>query len=414
MGFSLKYVSLPFVSNNGNISPLMKDISIYFQPVDHAEPNEIQSATYKRFGEVFSVFKEGEKFPSLADVDIAILGVSDDRNSLNNEGCSQAAAAVRKYLYRLFPGNYAVRVADLGDIRQGHSVDDTYFALTTVVQTLLKQDIVPLIIGGGQDLTYAAYKAYKELNHIINLAAVDNLFDLGETEGSLNSQSYLSHIILHKPNYLFNFTNIGYQTYLVDQGAIDLMKDLFFDISRLGVAQSNIFEMEPLLRNADMLSFDISAIRQSDAPANANATPNGFYGEEACQMVRFAGLSDKLSCIGFYEMNPSFDRNGQTAHLLAQMIWHFIDGYYHRQKDHPSKDIDNFIRYNVQLSNQDDGIIFYRSKKTDRWWMEVKCTESIKEKYRHHYLVPCTYSDYQTACENEMPDRWWQAYQKLM
>ncbi|MBK7172021.1 MAG: formimidoylglutamase [Bacteroidales bacterium] len=392
----------------------MKDIAIYFQPVTSLEPTEITSTTYKKLGEVFSVYTDEHNFPSLSGIDIAIVGVNDDRNAVNNEGCSRAADAVRQYLYKLFPGNYSIKLADLGNIRKGNSPEDTFFALTTVVQALLKEGIIPIIIGGGQDLTYSAYKAYKELNHIINLAAIDNLFDLGETEGKLNSQSYLSHIILHKPNYLFNFTNIGYQTYLVDQGAVDLMKDLFFDICRLGVAQASIVDIEPLIRNADMLTFDMSAIRQSDAPANANATPNGFYGEEACQISRYAGMSEKMSCIGFYEMNPLFDRNGQTAHLLAQMIWYFIDGFYHRQQDHPSKDPAGFIRYNVQLTNQEDGIVFFRSKKTDRWWMEVKCSESVREKYRHHYLVPCAYADYQTACENEMPDRWWQAYQKLM
>ncbi len=392
----------------------MAEISLFFKPVSGYDQSEYAHLTYKRLGEAFSIYTDEKDFPSLEGIDIALIGVEESRNSVGNEGCHKAADAIRPYLYKLFPGNYNVRIADLGNIRKGNTPEDTYFALTQVVQQLLKAQIVPLIIGGGQELTYAAYKAYKELNQVINIASIDNLFDLGESEGQLHSRSFLSHIILHKPNYLFNYTNIGYQTYLVDQGAIDLMRDLFFDICRLGVAQANIPEVEPLVRNADMLSFDISAIRQSDAPGNGNATPNGLYGEEACQIIRYAGLSEKLSCIGFYEMNPSRDRDGQTAHLMAQLIWHFIDGFYHRQQDHPSRDQEGFVRYHVQMANQSDGIVFYRSKKTERWWMEVKCSENIKERFRHHYLVPCSYTDYQTACGNDVPDRWWQAYQKLM
>ena len=167
-------------------------------------------------------------------------------------------------------------------------------------------------------------------------------------------------------------------------------------------------------RNADLFSFDISAIRQSDAPGNGNATPNGFYGEEACQIARYAGLSDKVSSAGFFEMNPDHDRNGQTAHLLAQMIWYFIDGFYNRQQDHPALVADNCIRYTVQVSDFEDGIVFYKNKLTERWWMEIKCSESVREKYKRHYIVPCTADDYQTALADEIPDRWWQASQKLM
>jgi arginase family enzyme len=297
---------------------------------------------------------------------------------------------------------------------RGDTIEDTYFAVTSVVESLLELNIVPLIIGGGQDLTYAMYRAYKNRKNIINIAAVDNMFDLGESEAQLNSRSYLSHIILHKPNYLFNYTNIGYQTYFVEQGAIDLMRNLFFDIYRLGVLRSDITQVEPLVRNADLFSFDMSAIRQSDAPGNANATPNGFYGEEACQMARYAGMSDKISSAGFFEMNPALDRNGQTAHLLAQMIWYFIDGFYHRQDDSPVAGAENYIKYNVQVTDFEDGIVFYKSKPTDRWWMEIKCSENIREKYRRHFLVPCSAADYQTALSDEIPDRWWQAYQKLM
>ena len=139
------------------------------------------------------------------------------------------------------------------------------------------------------------YKAYANMKQIINMAVIDPVFDLGETSDELNSNTYLSHIIVERPNYLFNFTNLGYQTYYVDQPAIDLMKKLLFDTYRLGLLHGNLSDTEPLLRNADMLSFDTGAIRAADAPGNANAGPNGFSGDEACQLVRYAAMSDKLT-----------------------------------------------------------------------------------------------------------------------
>jgi arginase family enzyme len=179
-------------------------ISSYFKPVQDIILPHVAAHTGKRLGEVFETYNPEEGFPDLADIELALFGVDEDRNAVDNQGCGMASLGVREYLYRLLPGNYKTRVADLGDIVRGNTVNDTYFAVTAVVEALLDLNIVPVIIGGGQEITYAMYRAYKNRNCIINIAAVDNKFDLGESEDQLNSHSYLSHIILHKPNFLFN------------------------------------------------------------------------------------------------------------------------------------------------------------------------------------------------------------------
>jgi formiminoglutamase len=198
---------------------------------------------------------------------------------------------------------------------------------------------------------------------------------------------------------------------------------MYFDVYRLGNIQSNLEEAEPIVRSADILSFDISSIRQSDAPACLNSTPNGLYGEEACQIMRYAGMSDKLSSVGIYELNPDFDNRGQTAHLAAQMLWYFIEGYSNRKSDFPVIPGKDYMKYRVAIpqpltSSEGSGheLVFYKSLKTDRWWMEVPFNpkgKGDKSKFERHHLVPCSYEDYLLACSEEMPDRWWQAYQKL-
>lgn len=391
------------------------DISAFFDPVDLNEfPATSESSVPSRLGNIININAGGADFPDYLQTDIALLGIRDDRNALNNEGCGLAPNAIRKFLYQLYPGPYTLRIIDLGNLKTGHSVTDTYFALSSVVAELIANNVLPVILGGSQDMTFANYQAYQNLGQIINIVSVDPLFDLGRSEEELTSRSFLSSIILHQPNYLFNFANIGYQTYFIDQDALKLMKNLYFDTYRVGIVRENLEEVEPIVRNADLLSFDISAIRNSDAPGNANATPNGFYGEEACQIVRYAGLSDKLTSIGFYEVNPRFDPTGQTAHLVAQMIWYFIDGYYNRAHDFPFRNEEDYLKYRVNISDHKEEIVFYKSKKTDRWWMEIPLQPEQKIKYQRHYLVPCSYEDYQIACENDIPDRWWMVYQKLM
>lgn len=385
----------------------------YFSPINISGLNGSNKYADTMYGKTMSIFSSANEFPDLENIDIAIIGVEEDRRALNNEGCGLAADFVRENLYRLFQGNYTSRIADLGNIRKGNTVDDSYFALTDVLSQLLKKNIVPVIIGGGQDLTYCNYLAYQKMEQTINIVSVDSMFDIGNGEEELHSQNYLSKIILHKPNILFNYSNVGYQTYFVDQNSIELMNKLYFDAHRLGTLRKSMEDVEPIVRNADVLSVDVSAIRQCDAPGNANASPNGFYGEEACQITRYAGMSDKLTSVGFYEINPAFDTNKQTAHLVAQMIWYFIDGYYNRKKDYPIGDKSEYTKYRVSITNNEHEIVFYKSNKSDRWWMDVPYPVNHKIKFERHHMVPCSYSDYETACKDELPDKWWQTFQKL-
>jgi formiminoglutamase len=359
-----------------------------------------------------------DSFPDLEEqTDIAIIGVQDDRNALNNPGCALGPDYIREKLYQLNEGSYNCKIADLGNIRQGATVTDTYFALKTVVNELIKKDILPIILGGGQDLTYAQYMSYEDLEQRVDLVVIDSHFDLDDDSYTdsleTTSESYLNKIFLHEPNYLFNYSNLGYQTYFTSQAGLRVMEKLYFDAHRLGELSGQIAVAEPVIRNASMISFDAGAIRSSEAMGNANATPNGFYGEEACQICRYAGFNDKLSSIGFYEFNPAYDNNGQTAMLMAQMIWCFIDGFYNRKKDFPLNPKSQYLIYKTSLTHDGHDVVFVKSKKTDRWWMQVPYPNGGSKNERFH-LVPCQYDDYKTAVSGDMPDLWWRTYQKLI
>jgi len=390
----------------------------FFEPIDNKILQGKKNQHPLALSQCADIYTTNSEFPDLEQAQLAIVGVKEDRMATENQGCGLAPDYVRKHLYELFQGPYKVRIADLGNIKAGNKVSDTYFALKTVLAELIRKKIVPVIIGGSQDLTYANYLAYGELGQVVSLISVDSSFDLGITRNeTVTHRNYLGAILTHQPNFLFNYTNIGFQTYLVDQDAIDLMGNLFFDVYRLGMVRKELEEVEPVVRNADILSFDVSCIRQSDAPGNNNASPNGFHGEEACQIVRYAGLSDKLSSIGFYETNPTIDRSDQTAQLVAQMIWCFIDGFYSRKKDMPDKlrkESGEYIKYFVSSKEVQHELVFYKSKISDRWWMEVPCPPSLQMKYERQFLVPCSYREYLSACQNEIPEKWLQVYKKFL
>lgn len=385
------------------------DFSGYFEQIDLSQGDFSMGYDASQFAESITIFKGNE---NVLEYDIALIGVSDDRNAFNNEGCGLAPNHVRAHLYRLTALG-SNTIIDLGNLRSGATQDDTYFALSGILEELIKNNVIPIIIGGSQDLTYANFLAYKNLEQAVNIVGVDSRIDLGQSE-ELNSSNFLTKILLHQPNFLFNYSNIGYQNYFVSKEKIDLISELYFDAYRLGWAQHNMQEIEPIVRNADIMTFDVSAIRQSEAPGNKNASPNGFYGEQACQICRYAGLSDKLTSIGFYEVNPEMDRGEQTSHLLAQMIWYFIDGVNNRKKEFPVGSRKNYLKYRVTLQEGDKEILFYKSDKSERWWMDVPYPSHDKIKYERHLLVPCSYNDYKTACEDEVPDRWWGTFNKLL
>lgn len=389
----------------------------FFTPISSPDISNRDNYLNSQLGS--AILPYTEEFPDLyseeAKPHLAIIGVEEDRASVGNNGCAKGPNAIRKHLYELYQGDYPVKIVDLGNIKAGSSINDTYAAVRLVVEELVKHDILPIILGGGHDLTYAQYTGYENLEQKVEVAIIDSKFDLDQANAEdmpLNSQTYLNKIILHQPDYLFNLSNIAFQTYLVSKESINMYDKLFFTTQRLGAISGKLDQAEPLIRAADMISFDIGAIRASEAIGNANAMPNGLYGDQACQLARYAGMSDKCTSVGFYEFNPTFDPFGHTAMLVSQMIWCFLDGFYNRKHDAPLYPKSAYIIYRTPLENEDHELVFVKSKKSDRWWMQVPYfgTKSVNERY---YLVPCRYEDYQMAVAGEMPDLWWKTHQKL-
>ena len=340
--------------------------------------------------------------------DIAILGVGEDRSSTDNHGCGSGVNKIRQELYKLYVHFKMPRIIDLGNIKLGHSVRDTQVALKTVVSELLDKRITPIILGGGHDLTYGQFQAYENRIHDVDIVIIDEKLDLKESE-EVNARSFLRHIIMHQPNFLFSANHIGHQLFYNDPKSIDVLDSLSYDVIRLGEVKKDIFEMEPILRNADMLSFDLSALKSSDAPANALTSPNGLSGEEACQLCRFAGFSNKLSSFGLYEFNPYFDQNNQGAKQASQMLWYFIEGFANRKEnDFPSENNSQFIKYIVKLESSDYEIVFWKSNYSMKWWMEVP-----QKDHKHNKHIPCSYKDYENAMRDELPDKWMKVYNKL-
>ncbi len=381
----------------------------FLSPVQDVVLHHLTKHTDKTLGHKLKIHTKNNGIPNLNTITIAIIGVFDNRNDINYVGENYNLNEIRLKLYNLFPGNWHLSIADLGDIQNGNTVEDTYFAVKETTNTLIQNNIIPLIIGGSQDITYAYYRAYDNLLPMVNIANVDCNFDLGDTTKPIKNNNFLGKIILEQPYNLFNYTTIGYQSYFNAQEEIDLMDKLYFEAYRLGDINANIKHVEPLMRDANIVTVDLKSIKSAELSDKQKYSPNGFSGNEICAISRYAGISNKVSAFGIHEYKPS-NNDDETAMLVAQIIWYFIEGVNYRIEDDKFTNDDDYQKYIVLVDEQE--LIFYKSKKTGRWWVEISFLKNINNKLKKHTLLPCTHQDYIDATNNNIPKRWYKAYKK--
>lgn len=386
----------------------MKSIESYFSPLSkdlYSDKNRWETTQIGRQIETYT----NNFFPDLKSAEIAIFNINEYEGSKNS--ATEVDCKIRPLFYS-FHDSSLPKIVDLGSLRLMDNRKETFQIIQMVCKELLYNNIIPFVIGGGHDVSYAVYKAYASLDKYIALTVVDSKFDIGLEHDKLASYSHLGKIISHKPSYLFHYTNIAYQSYFVSSLAVDMLEATSFDTVRLGEIKANFNEVEPVMRNTDFLSFDISAIQHAYASANIYSSPNGLSGEEACAIMRYAGLSDKLTAVGLFEYNQDLDLNDQTAYLLSEMIWYFVSGYKIR-KNELNPDIKECSKYTVAFEDGKNEIVFYKSLNSGRWWMGIPFSKEGEQELQNYY-VACSYRDYEIANQGEIPERWLKTANKFI
>ena len=360
-------------------------------------------------GKQIAVHSKAGELPDLKNIKFALLGIKENRGDENFMGGEISFDPYRKAFYSLFPGNWNHKIIDLGNIEKGNTAEDTRFAAKEVIAALLKKNITPLIFGGSQDLAYAQYRAYDGIGEMVNAVNVDRRFDLGNAELPISSTSYIGKMVVDKPYNLFNYSTLGYQSYFNPPQEIALMDKLYFDAYRLGEIASDITVVEPIMRDADMVTMDVTAIKNSELSYRNNESPNGFDGREICAIARYAGISNRVKSFGVYELSDAIE-NRSGAMLVAQIFWYFIEGYNFRVEDGDFDDDTLFTTYKVPID--EEVLEFKKSNKTERWWIVLPFISNVNNKLKRRTLLPCTYGEYLGACNQEIPERWLKARHK--
>jgi arginase family enzyme len=383
----------------------MIDLNQYLDPVCLDKPGIEPLKGSAAFPHNVVVNTGNEPVGDLGAFAVALIGVPDDRSSAN-QGASQAPDAVRKSLYSFsrLPGR--LKITDLGNFRTGATFDDTIAGLRDVIQTLLSDNIVPVVIGGTSALMPALDRALSAGRNKWSLVSVDSRIDFTAEKKAPDSLNWMNDLIYRSGSRLSHLSAIGHQTYLTDQQVVNRFNRRHYDMMRIGEVRAAMHETEPLFRDAAAAVFDIGAVRQSDAPGTILPSANGFYGEEICLLARYAGLSDNLKVFSVMEVNPALDSRLQTSHLAAQLVWFFLEGFSQKQYEASflgDQTNSRFTRYHVTLSDIEGEAIFIKSMITERWWLEIPGPSG-----EPHFLA-CSYEDYLMANRDQVPARWTRA-----
>ena len=385
------------------------DLNEYFDPVSLERPEFEYLDNREAFSHHISVHTPDQPIRELDSHQVAIFGVPEDRNGFI-KGSKDAPDAVRDKLYQLARINRGLKVYDLGNIKTGRSVNDTYYALRDVLLALKERQVLALIFGGSQDLSRGVFLALEKQEGLHQVLTIDSMLDFSGNAETLHSRNYLNQLLLEESGDRFSFTNLGHQACFTTDTQLDQLEKSYLESIRLGVARNNLQQAEPLIRDSEFISIDLGAVRHSDAPGASIPSPNGLFGDELCQITRYAGLSEQVAFLGFFEFNPSRDVNEQTAHITAQATWYFLDGLSHRIRENPVDTPEHIKKFIVNLNAAGHDITFHKSTLSERWWMEIPVKNPATG---HNFFVSCSYEDYQHACNQEIPDRWWRYLHRL-
>ncbi|HVT86889.1 MAG TPA: formimidoylglutamase [Chitinophagaceae bacterium] len=372
-----------------NISDFLAPINIH--EISHDEP-------YKDGQIGYTVFTYQEEFPDLDEVQLVLIGCGEQRGSGLIHGQSNAPDMIRRQFYSLYYWHHDVKIADIGNIKAGSLYTDSYAALKTVVHELINDGKTVIILGGSHDLTLAQYNAYAENKKTIEASCVDALIDL-DLGSPFHHENFLMEMLTGEPNYVRHYNHIAFQSYYVHPRMLETMDKLRFDCYRVGSVKENIDEMEPVIRNSNLFSFDISAIAHAYAPASS-VSPNGLNGEEACMLMRYAGMSPNVSSIGIYGYDVQHDKDELTAKQISHMLWYLLDGRSRGRREAALDEKESFNEYHTAFAEVET--TFLQSRKTGRWWMQLPDKR----------FIACSYKDYLLASSNEIPERWLRAQER--
>jgi formiminoglutamase len=302
-----------------------------------------------RLGEVTEFWRGGP--PDLRSGRPVLIGFPQDEGVRRNGGRVGAAEApreIRRWLYRLVPCDCetesdlaALGLLDLGDVRIDGDLEQTQAALGEVVGAVLRTGAVPVVLGGGHEAAYGHYLGYVNAGLSVAVANLDAHLDVRPLiDGRGHSGSPFRQMIEHPTHPLpgERYSCLGVQAQTVAREHLQYVKDrgggtygMNYVKMALHSRLKDCCEEFAAQRCRVYVSLDADVVRVSDVPGVSAPNVCGVPGDVAVACGAVAGRTPAVSSFDLVEINPRFDRDGQSARWAALVVWNFLVGLARRE-----------------------------------------------------------------------------------
>ena len=300
-------------------------------------------------------------------------------------------SVLRKKLYQLSKLDFELPICDLGDLISGKTLEDTHYILQEICTHCLKKNAIPVIIGGGSDLTYSLFSALNFQKKNINFTQISNVVSLRSDEQKISEENYLNKILSTEGFSIKNFHLLGYQKHLNEVDSVKLIEEVNFDVIRLAEMMNSTEKTEPFFRKADLVTLNCDAVESFSDAFSVHPQVNGLNRREICAFMKEIGLSENLKSVGIFNYNVQ-SKNPLNHQLMAQMLWYLIEGI-NIQSTHPkSRKYESFY-----IMIDDQNYNFKRDIFRNLWYFGDG--DDIEN------CIPCSREDFENAKRGILNER---------
>src|SRR6185437_6965738 len=140
-------------------------ISDFLDSVNLAELSQDQGYRDGQVGKIIDLYDEA--FPDVYAADLVLVGCEETRGLGRDKRESGGPDAIREQFYQLYYWHHDIKLADVGNIRAGATLTDTYAALKTVLREITAIGKTAVGLGGAHDLAHAHYYPHADKKPVV-------------------------------------------------------------------------------------------------------------------------------------------------------------------------------------------------------------------------------------------------------
>ena len=269
--------------------------------------------------------------------DAVILGFPSDEGVRRNGGrvgAAEGPGAIRNALYRMTPDarfdrleTLVGRTQDLGDLATSGNVEEDQRNLGDALAPYLERGAFAIVLGGGHETSYGHFLGYVRAHRQVEILNWDAHADVRElAQGQAHSGSPFRQAIQDPSAACRRYSVAGLQAHSVSRPHLKFVAEQGRALWADQLSTETVDELYLSLTTPALVSFDLDAVHQAEAPGVSAPNPNGLRSELWLHAAYAAGRAPAVTSADVVELNPRVDRDGQTARLAALTVWWLLRG----------------------------------------------------------------------------------------